>query len=383
MASPTYIVEILDKSLQPITRLQNFVPLNKTGDYLSYSSRLSDSGTARFRVATDDPVLTKYGNILQPWANHVRITRDKNVVFQGYIQDLPERNARYIEVRAYTYLEMLKKGQIQHDAVSVDGEDVKNYQSGTMAGAINALITEIRANATGLAIANITAGTIDNPLFPVGFIDAANVGIGGQAWTFTANFLLKFDFVDWHYILTAFGIYSAYDFELTTDLKLNFRKRLGIDRPELVFEYGQYGMIEDFNAPLDGKNQVNHILAIGADNNNNTIKVELPEDSVSITKYGRLVGVGAYNDVKNKALLGQRLAEDLRLNSTPDTELRIVLNQRAYPYGVYSLGDSATFRIHFGAIDFDGLREIIGIQTTIHNTGKEHITLTTNKPRIK
>lgn len=382
MANASYTVEILDKNLLPITRVNAFVPINDRGDILQYSNRLSDSGKARLRIATLDPVLTRYGNILKPWANHIRITREGRLEWQGYIQDMPERNSRYIEINAFTYIEQAKKVQIGHDPITPDGEDIKNYKTGTMSDAIRAIITEIRNNATGLTIANMTPGQIDNPLFPDGFTNASNASIAGQPWTFSDLFSLKFDFVDMHYILTAFGMYSGYDYELTPAMVYNFVKRLGQDRPELVFEYGQWGMIEEFNAPLDGKNQANHIIAIGADYDNKLLKLDVPRDQPSIDLYGKLDGTAAYNDVKNSSTLRQRLSEELRLNSTPDTELSVTLNDRAYPRGQYNLGDACTFKIKYGAIDYSGLRQIVGETVYVHNTFRERIMLTTNKPRI-
>ena len=382
MSQPLYSIEILDNNQQPITRLKALVPLDPLGNIIKYTSRLSDSGTARFRVATHDPLLVKYGDILQPWANHVRILRSGVNVWQGYIQDCPQRNKRFIEVKAFTYLEQLKKVLVPHDPVTVDGEDQKAYATGNMTQAIQGLVSAVQANATGLIIKGITNGQIDNPVFPQGFYNGTT-DISGQPWAFSDIFTLKFDFVDVHYVLTAFGIYSNSDLELTPDLKLNFIHRLGVDKPELVFEYSQYGMIDDFNTPLDGKNQVNHIVAIASDINDNLLKLDVPSDAASIAKYGKLDGVAAYNDVKNKNALSQRLSEELRLNSTPDTEMRMVLSKRAYPLGQYGLGDTCTFKVKLGPINVNQLRQIIGIEVDVHNTGNEKVILNTNKPRSK
>ena len=379
-AIPTYIVEILDNTLQPITQLKSFVPLDTTGNYLNYSTALSDSGKAVFRVATLDPVLTKYGNILQPWTNHVRISRNGRRVWQGYIQDEPHRNQRFIEVNAYTYLNELKKLLVSHNT-TLNGENMRLFNTGTMANAIIAVLNEAKAKGIGRAIKNMTLGTITNPNFPAGFTDALKNNIGGLPWTFSPNFQLNFDFKDTLYVIGTFANYSYSDFELTSDLVFNFQSRIGTDRPELVFEFGQYGMIEDFEAPLDGKNEVNSLTGLAADLDANEIILPPVQDTVGLASSGLLEGVAAYSDVKNQSALTTRVKEDLRLNGSVDTELRVALNENAYPLGQYGLGDTVSIKINHGPINENSLRQIVGIKAVIHNTGREHIILTTNKPR--
>ena len=59
----------------------------------------------------------------------------------------------------------------------------------------------------------------------------------------------------------------------------------------------------------------------------------------------------------------------------------MTLNERAYPLGVYGLGDTVTLRIRDGIIDVDQVRRIVGINVKVHTTGKESIRLITNKPK--
>lgn len=380
MANPTYVVEVLDRQLQPITRLQNFVPLSDSGNVIEYATRLSNSGTARFRVPTIDPVLTRYGDILKPWVNQIRIYRNDTLEWQGFVQDVPGRNKRYIEVKACSYLEEFKKVLVRHDPVTQEGEDTRTFKSGTMADAITAIVTEAKASGTGRIIQGLTTGTIENPVYPQGFVNLSNSSIGGQPWTFNNDFMLKFDFKSTLEVLSTLAGYSQYEFELTHDLVFNFKKRFGVDKPEIMFEFSDYGSIEDFEAPLDGKNQANHLVGIAADIENNILKLD-PMDQLNIAINGKLDGVAAFADVKNRNVLGTRLNEELRLNSAADTELRVILNERAVPYGTYELGDVCSFKIQYGAISVNETREIIGIQVNVHNTGRERIILQTNKPR--
>lgn len=381
MPTPTYIVEILDSALQPITRLAAFVPLNGSGDILEYTNQLSNVGSCRFRIATLDPIFKTYPNLLSPWSNHIRITRNGAVAWQGFIYNSPHRNRRYIEVQGATYLEEFRKTLVRHGAPQPDGTDTRQFDSGTIASVLTTILNEAKANATGRKIQSMTLGQIDNPAFPPGFTDINRHDISGQPWTFSSDFFLRFDFKDLLYVVNALAMYSKYDFNLDSNLVFTFVKRIGSDKPELVFEFAQYGMIEDFNAPLDGKNQTNHILALAADNDTKLLKLDVPRDQASIDKYGILDGVAAFADAKNINVLQSRLSEQLRLDSTPDAELSVQLNERAYPLGQYILGDNATFRVNYGGIHYDGLRQIVGVTTKLHNVGKETITLKTNKPR--
>jgi hypothetical protein len=45
------------------------------------------------------------------------------------------------------------------------------------------------------------------------------------------------------------------------------------------------------------------------------------------------------------------------------------------------VGDIVNVKIKDGIIDFNGPRRIVGITTTVHNTGKEFAYVQTNKPR--
>lgn len=377
-----YTVEILDNTLQAITSLSAFVPLDTSGNVISYSRRMSQPGVAKFRLATLDKIFTRFPDLIQPWARHVRIKRDGNRVWQGIIEDIPDRNARYIEVVAKTYIAEFDKYLIRHDPVTADHIDAKTFNSGTMAAAITYVLNEFKNNATGRYAKGLTIGQIDNPNFPAGF-KTGNTDLSGQPWNFSSTLSLMFDFKSAQYVIDAMSIYSKFDYELTDDLVFNFRQRLGSDKPELVFSYvdGKPGNIVDFNAPLDGKGQVNHLFGIATDSDGITLLKSDPRDQPSIDKYGMLEASAGFNDVKTLNTLNSRLAEELRLNSTPDTEIHVVLDHTAYPYGQYVIGDTVTFKIVYGALNINELRQIIGIETKVHNTGDERIVLQSNKPR--
>jgi len=391
-----YKIEILDSTLTPVGMIQAFVPLSH-GGWLEYTSVLSGVGICRFRVMTKDPIFKTLGDILQPFQYHVRVTRGQFVVWQGMITKNPHREKKFIEVEAKTYLYLLDKILVRHDAADNNGaENYRNFTTGTMAQAIQTVLTEPSffvaasngatiANATlalsGSALRNLKIGVIENPLFPNYFIDSNSKPVGGQQWNFgTPGLSLKFDYQTVLYVLKSFGMYSNSDFELTPDLTFNFKKLIGNVNNGIYFNYSAHGNIENYDVVLNGERMVNYLVGLGADNNYKFIQDAVAQND-SIQKYGMLMGIAAFSDVKNLNTLRSRLNEQLRLVSKPDTELVFTLNQRAYPLGQYGLGDAVRVRIVNNIVNFDQQRRIVQIEVLVTGTGKETIKLTTNYPR--
>ncbi len=383
--APNYKIEILDRSRQKITQVKNFAPLNTANMWLEYKDALSNWGTCKFRVPKDDPMFTQFGDILQPFFNHVRVYRANALVWSGIIVRNPRRTKNYIEVEARTYLYMLTTVLVKRDASTATGDGKDNYRTfntGTMATAVQNILTEAKAFVdSGNILKELTIGAMENPDFPAGYTQADGTTPLTGTWTFSSNMTLQFDYRDILFVLQALASYPAYDFELTQDLVFNFKKFIGNKQPNLVFEYGNNGSVDDYDCPLDGDRMANDLTAVAADPlTGQLIHVE-KQDPVSIAKYGRIQGVAAYVDVKTKNALTSRAVEELRLTSTPDSEIHVTLNERAYPMGVYGLGDTVTLRIKDGIIDVDQVRRVVGINVKVHTTGRESIRLITNKPK--
>lgn len=381
----TYKVVLLDKNLNPITQVQAFVPLNKQGYFLEYDSKLSNIGTCRFRVMTKDQLFSEFGDVLQPYINHIRVYRNGALVWSGVIIDNPKRTHNYIEVVGYTYAFYMKKILINHDAP--DGSGGENYRvlrSGTLATAVQTFFNEAKARNPVLTN-GWKLGTIENPNFPTDtggnalYTDTSGGALTG-AYSFNDKFFIKFDYRDMLYVLGMLGVYSNCDFELTSDLTLNFKSYLGTRRHDMVFEYGVVGGIEDYNVPLSGTNMANRLTGIAADNNFNVFSTK-QEDTASVNTYGVIEGVAAFKDAKNVGVLNTRLTEELRNISDPLNEIHAVLNNSAYPLGQYGLGDTVTFKIKDHIINVNELRRIVGIHVQVHNVGRETIRLITNPPR--
>lgn len=376
-----YKVEILDSSRNPVTEIKNLVPINERGTVLRFTKALSDWGDCKFRVQTKDPVLTS--NILQPWKYHVRIKRNQIVVWQGVIIDNPVRNSNYIEVEAATYVFRLDRLLVDRDNATTAKPYADNYRtfdSGTMKAAVEAMINESKDKVqTGDILDGVTIRDVENPDFPSYYTKGDGSDLSGP-WEFSSDITLQFDYRSVLYVLKAFGIYANTDFDMDENLNFDFKKYIGVKRPELVFEYTNYGAIVDYDVPLSGKRMTNDLLGIAADVKNRIMHVDKSEQE-SIQENGLLQDVAAYTDVKDKNALRSRIVEELPFLATPDNVISAVLNEKAYPLGQYDIGDTVTYKIKDGIIDVNQRRRIVGITVDLHQTGTELVTQNTNKPR--
>lgn len=380
---PKYKVQILNSSLEPLTEIKSFYPLDSTGNFLEYLDKLSAWGRCRFRIATHDSALVDYGNIFEPFKYHVRIYRANVLVWSGVIVTNPRRTRRFVEIEARTYLYLFTKVLVKRDASVAAGDGKDNYRtlsSGSMSTAVTNIINESKADAiTGSIMSQITIGTIENPDFPMNYTKADGSALIGS-WSFSDDMTLQFDYRDIFYVLSSLAMYPACDFEVTKDLVFNFKQFIGNKQTDILFEYAEHGSITDYNAPLNGDRMANDLTGVAADFGNQILHSQKADDA-SVQEYGRIQGVAAYVDVKNTNALRSRLTEELRLTSKPDSELHVTLNDKAYPLGQYGLGDVVRIKVKDRIIDVDQLRRIVGIDVYVDGTSQETVRLITNKPK--
>ena len=391
MANTRTVVEILNNSLAKIAEVKNLYPITQQGMLLRYSQELSDYGKCMFRVSTKDPLWTTYGDIFVPHQYHVRIKRGTTTVWQGAIIDNKSRNKNYVEVNAAEYEFYLDKKRIKQNTAapaSWDGgtdtgwKNYRNFESGTMATAVTAVVNEAIAGwGSQHVLGAMTIGTVETPNYPKNFVDTNNVPMTG-GWSFTSDIALQFDYHSVKYVLGAFGGYTGADFEITKDLVFNFKKFIGSNRQyELTFQYGTFGNIVDYDVPRLGGRMANDVMGIAVDDNGNVLHVS-ERDNASITTYGLMEDTRAFTDVKSDNIMRARLTEELQFIKTPnDSAVNIVLNEKSYPLGQYGIGDIVTVKIKDHIIDYNQPRRIVGITVNLHNTGREMVTLQTNKPR--
>lgn len=374
-----YRVDILNASRSYLATLKNLAPLDQQGYFLRYTERLNDWGVARFRVGTEDPIFASEGYILEPFTNHVRILDDGVTVWQGVIVRCPSRNKRYVEVEARSYLYLLSRTLVNHDPADGAGaENYRTFRSGTMAANISTLVTEAKAR-MGAPLTGLTTGTITNPSFPSDYKDTRGQTLTGD-WTFSDYFQMKVDYRDLLYVLRQFGLYSNSDYEIDLDFALNFETHIGRRSTDIVFTYGEFGNIDDFNAPLDGDSMANFLQGIASDNQGLILHAEL-SDLASINANGRIEGVAPYADVKNNNLLLSRLRQELTQVKTSDPELNFFANEKTHLPGEYGVGDVVRVTIDKGAINSNSLRRIVGRDIDVHTSGTRRTRIITNKPR--
>lgn len=381
-------VEILDNDLNRIAVVKALVPLTKTGMVLRYSRELSDYGQCTFRVSTKDPILTEFGDILQPHKYHIRIKRAETIVWQGVIVDNPVRNKNYVEVKGFEYLYYLSKVLIRRDAdnptTTNDESNFKVFKTGTMAAAVttvfNNAITDL---GPGHILASATLGTVENPNYPDNFITSGNARLTG-AWNFSSDVAVQFDYHSALYVIKSFGIYANADFEMTTGLVFNFKKLIGNRITGLTFAYNRVGTnVTDYNFPRLGARLANDLYGIAADDSGKVLHAN-KVNTTSINTIGRLQDVRAYSDVKNRNLLDARLAKELELTVDPDeSPITIVVDEKAYPLGQFTLGDILWVKIKDHGINYEKERRVVGWTVNLHNTGRELTYIQTNSPDPK
>ena len=379
-------LEILDKSLNKIAEIKNLYPLDNKGVVLRYSRELSDYGECTFRVSSRDPIFTQLGDILQPHINNIRIKRGETTVWSGAIVDNPIRNRNFIESKAHEYEFYLNKVLIRRDPETTAGDGKNNYRTfktGTMAGAVNTLMTDARTDFGAnhpLGPTRLNIGTIENADYPKGFVDKNGVALKG-GWNFSDYIQLTFDYHSVYYVLKAFGIYANMDMEIDENLTFNFQKFIGSKTNRLTFEYGTFGNMIDYNIPRLGRRMVNDLWGIGADNDGKILHAN-QSDAESKQAFGLLQSSAGYSDVKDLNFLKTRMTEELQFTKTPeDAPINVLLNEKAYPFGQYNLGDIVVVKVKDNIIDYNQPRRIVGITVNLHDTGRELITVQTNKPR--
>lgn len=268
------------------------------------------------------------------------------------------------------------------------------FSSGTMDQAVSAImnetVTNFQANNGGHPLSSMTIGTISNPSYPPNMVSGETPpkDLNGP-WTFgdgTKAPKLLFDFNSVLYVLHQFGAYTYSDFYLDNNLVFNFVPFKGRNLTnQVTFSFSPNGVgqtpgnIVDYNIPRLGERQINSLYGIATDVNGNVLNYP-QQDSASVATYGFLQSVAAYSDVKDQATLNARIQAELPLISTPDSAaITITQSEKGYPLGTYDVGDVVSIKIKNKGVSFSDNRRIVGITVVVNGTGREMISIQTNK----
>lgn len=389
-ALPRTVVEILDTNLNKIAEFKALYPLNKEGHVLQYSAELSNYGHCRFRVSPLDPIFTQLGDFLVPHQYHIRLKRGNTYIWQGAVIDIPHRTKNFIEVLGAEYDWYMDKILIKRtSAVGYNevtpaqdiGLHYRIFSSGTMADAINTILTEFKSTiGPSHVLANMNIATVENPNFPPNATDANGAALTGP-WTFGPSMVLQFDYVSVLFVLQQFGIYANADFIMDSSLNFYFKNFIGNKDLKKSFVFSEQNDVIDFDLPRKGSRMINDLFGIATQTDGTILHAEV-RDEASIAKYGLLQGAMGFIDIKDVNILTARLNNQLRYTSTPDSvPLNFVTDEKTYPIGEYGIGDLFTAVVNWGQISYNAPRRLVGYTVLIHETGREFITLQTNVPR--
>lgn len=389
-------VEILDASLNLITWVKSLYPINSGGSLLQYSKELSDFGQCKFRISSYDTLLQEFGDILQPHQNHIRINRGGVIVWQGAIVENTKRTKDFIEVIAAEYLWYLNRILVQRtstDPATGTADNIYrifNTVNGatTMAAAVTAIINETITTFKGESgvhpLANMTLGEIDNPNYPPNSTDGTTTDNLTGPWKFGDGITapaMTFDFQSILYVLKSFANVTYADFKIDGNLVFSFLSFLGKDNHyDVNFTWGEHGNAVDFNIPRLGQQMANDLIGIATDNNGNVLHAE-QTDQTSITTSGLIQSVAAYADIKDQATLNARVQAEIPLISSPeDSPQTFQLDERAYPLGLYDVGDIITVNVDHDFLKYSAVKRIVGISTDLGDAGRELTTVQLNTP---
>lgn len=112
---------ILDGNLNLITKLLEPLSMNSRGMILQYSKELDDFGQCRFRVSAYDTLLKKFGDILVPHKNWIRLVRGGVTIWQGAIIENIRRTKDYWEIIAAEPLWYFSKILINRSSLNPAG----------------------------------------------------------------------------------------------------------------------------------------------------------------------------------------------------------------------------------------------------------------------
>lgn len=258
----------------------------------------------------------------------------------------------------------------------------------TMAAAVTAIINETITTFKGESgvhpLANMTLGEIDNPNYPPNSTDGTTTDNLTGPWKFGDGITapaMTFDFQSILYVLKSFANVTYADFKIDGNLVFSFLSFLGKDNHyDVNFTWGEHGNAVDFNIPRLGQQMANDLIGIATDNNGNVLHAE-QTDQTSITTSGLIQSVAAYADIKDQATLNARVQAEIPLISSPeDSPQTFQLDERAYPLGLYDVGDIITVNVDHDFLKYSAVKRIVGISTDLGDAGRELTTVQLNTP---
>jgi len=353
-----HTVEILDTSGNVVAIIKNLVPFDKSNNVLEYDDFLSNYGECRFRVKTADPVLSS--NFLEPYKYHIRIKKDRTVMWYGVIVNNTRRTHDFIEVEGRTLIFYFTKCEVKPSDLTTM---TRVFKSGTMGTAIDTLFDEAVARGKS-PISNFTVGTIQNPY-------KLNTT---TAYTFTNTDFLELPFVSLMDVLTLCADITNSDFQVTTSKVFNFKRMIGSFK-DVSFKWGQYGNIRDYDLPVNGSDAFNVLDGLAVSTTGKLVRSH-KVDTDSLNDRKRLWSVKVFDNANTQKIVDSLTTEELRVKGDGTVFKTYSVNEDGYRL---SLGDEFIVDIQDGIISERERRRLIGRSVKVNDTGFEDIMLITNR----
>ncbi len=334
---------------------------------IGYADTLNDVPEAFFTIDQDDPKLPAVRGY--EGKAHVRILRNDEVVWAGWWGMEHDANERDVIFTCYGYLAGL------YFLASDWNVKYVNAQIGTI---VSDVWTRAKTGIASSPLAFVATGTIEPPVLASG----GSLPIVLPQYSMFYKRLL--------FVMREMAALSISDttntvvFEIThsSTPTFNFWKNRGVDRPDVVWSYGDRIMsgFRDYQMPIYRRND---ILAVGSAPNNALLRYEWKVTS-DISAYGTrqeplyLAWVRDQTELQRavgfRGALAQRTSVDLTLKFYANS----VVPPGATGAG-FRMSDRAKVRISRGATQIDSYYLITGYRV-IFVRGNEYLRVTVQQP---
>lgn len=323
---------------------------------ISLTRVLSSVGELVFTIPKEDPKFS----LLSGLKSHLKVVRNGTVIWKGNYDFLRENLDSYV-IFGSTYEALMDYYLVVPDAPSTS--TVRKFTGKKIATEIiQVLFNEVTALSNSLLAFPFSMGTLENPYTP------------STTTEMTVNMEFEYDtLLD----VVQRGAYAGgADFEITTEKVLNFYRRKGANKPNIVLHLKDLepSNIRDFQKDTDFRRIGNDIYAFGVGVGVNFLKAN-SADATSQSSYGLVQrNLGIPKNLVDQATLNKLVADQINLVKSPPS----LTTPKVMPSGFdlfngWDLGDNVYIDIDHGGTLVTEYQRVIGVQLAYANNGAESI----------
>lgn len=314
----------------------------ETFRHLTFSKRLNNYGECSFSVPIDDP---KINSLIALRRFSVWIYRDNLLVWSGEqvtrVGDLTDKGNNWVTIYCFDWIEQLKHRYVSEEVTftQIDAGDIAW-------SLINTAQTEYDMG--------ITEGNIEETMDR------------DRTYKNTQNI--------YEAIINLTNVINGFDFEINNSKVFNVYAKQGIDRSNLILEYGynikSMQIVENFKTPI------NRAIVIGDSGE--------PEDPLRIdrndaglqTIYGLREGLINELDVTEISTLEEKGDALIRKYGSPLFNVTVDLLKNSSPNITdFALGDYITLKVNKGIYNIESAFRVYEWQTTVEKENTERLYL--------